>query len=302
MSRSASLFLCGCLLWMTIVSLGGFARAQTTEPCTYTLFKYPGTTTVSTSANGINQYGTIVGTAQDQTGTVFGFIRYSNGGFKRVSVAGSNNTQLFHRNANGATAGFYQTASTGRKHGLLVSGSTLTTIDYPGATNTVLTGINKFGSIVGYYTDATGHFKGFKRYSGGGFVKVSIPNYSDIMPMAINDSGVIVGTLGTGGPTGIHGFSLSQGSWQIYDDPDYPAGSTGLNGFNGGVFVGQAFDSNGTGHAIQLVGNSFYSNFVVPNAVESYAGDVLHGTFTNIVVGGATISGAGNQAFIGQCQ
>ncbi len=279
---------------------GTLVNAQTTEPCTYTLFKYPGTTITSTSANGINQYQTIVGSAQDQTGTVFGFIRYSNGTFKRVAVSGVYNTQLFRRNASGVTVGFYQSAS-GRKHGLLLSGGTLKTIDYPGATDTVLTGINKWGSIVGYYTDSTGHFKGFKRYSSGGFAKVSIPNHSDIMPMAISDDGVIVGTLGAGGPVGIHGFTLNQGSWQIYDDPDYPAGTTGLNGGANGLFVGEAFDSNGTGHAIQVVANSSYSNFVVPNAVESYAGDILHGSLTNVVVGGATISGGGNQAFIGQC-
>jgi hypothetical protein len=120
--------------------------------------------------------------------------------------------------------------------------------------------------------------------------------------MDITDSGVIVGTLGTGGPVGIHGFSLFQGTWQILDDPDYPPSSTGLNALRGGVYVGQAFDSNGTGHAIQLVGNSFYSNFVVPGAVESFAGDVLHGTTYNTIVGGAKTSGAGDQAFIGQCQ
>ena len=285
---------------LVLLLSGTLVYAQTTEPCTYKLFKYPGTTITSTSANGINQYQTIVGSAQDQTGTVFGFIRYSNGTFKRVAVSGVYNTQLFRRNASGVTVGFYQSAS-GRKHGLLLSGSTLKTIDYPGATDTVLTGINKWGSIVGYYTDSTGHFKGFKRYSSGGFAKVSIPNHSDIMPMAISDNGVIVGTLGAGGPVGIHGFTLNQGSWQIYDDPDYPAGTTGLNGGANGLFVGEAFDSNGTGHAIQVVANSSYSNFVVPNAVESYAGDILHGSLTNVVVGGATISGGGNQAFIGQC-
>lgn len=89
--------------------------------------------------------------------------------------------------------------------------------------------------------------------------------------MDITDDGVIVGTLGTGGPTGIHGFWISQGNWQILDDPDYPPSSTGLNALRGGVYVGQAFDNNGTGHAIQLVGNSYYSNYVVPNAVESSA-------------------------------
>jgi hypothetical protein len=304
MSKAFSSFLYVCILVMTVVSLYDNVQAQTAEPCTYTLFKYPGTRTTSTAANGINKYGTIVGTAQDQTGITFGFVRYSDGSFKRYAVSGSYNTEFFHRNDNGVTVGFYQSAA-GGKHGLLLSGSTLSTIDYPGAIDTVLTGINKWGSIVGYYTDSTGHFKGLKRYSSGGFAKVSIPNYSDIMPMDITDSGVIVGTLGAGGPIGIHGFWLSGANWQILDDPDYPPSSTGLNALRGGVYVGQAFDSNGTGHAIQLVGNSsnsFYSNFVVPGAVESFAGDVLHGTYFNTIVGGAKISGAGDQAFIAVCQ
>jgi len=81
------------------------------------------------------------------------------------------------------------------------------------------------------------------------------------MPMDIDDNGVIDGTLGTGGPIGIHGFWLWQGNWQILDDPDYPPSSTGMNGIaNGQLDVGEAFDSNGTGHAIWLVGNTSYSN------------------------------------------
>jgi len=40
----------------------------------------------------------------------------------------------------------------------------------------------------------------------------------------------------------------------------------------------------------------------MPNAVESFAGDILHSTTTNVIVGGATISGAGTQAFVAQCQ
>jgi hypothetical protein len=292
-----------CLLAVTTVSLCDNVHAQSTAPCTYTLFKYPGTRTVSTVANGINKYGTIVGTAQDQTGITFGFIRYSNGTFKRYAVSGSYNTEFFHRNDSGATVGFYQSPA-GRKHGLLLMGSTLTTIDYPGAFDTVLTGINRWGTIVGYYTTSTAaHFRGFKRYSGGGFATVSIPNYSDIMPMDINDSGVIDGFLGAAGPVNVHGFWLWQSNWQILDDPDYPPSTTGMNGIaDGQSYVGQAFDSNGTAHAIWLQGNSSYFNLVVPGAVESFAGDIFSSTTANIIVGGATISGGGDQAFIARCQ
>lgn len=292
-----------CLLLALVLLCGSLLYAQSTAPCTYTLFKYPGTQIIQTWANGVNKYNTVVGVAQDQTSGAFGFIRYSNGTFKRYAVAGSGNTQFIHRNDSGATVGFYQSASTQRKHGLLLSGSTLTTIDYPGAFDTVLTGINKYGTIVGYYTNSTGgHFKGFKRYSGGGFATVSIPNYSDIMPMDINDSGVITGTLGAGGPVGIHGFWWWQGNWQVLDDPNYPPSTTGMNGLGRGQsFVGQAFDSSGTGHAIWLMGNSNYFNLNVPNAIESFAGDIFAGTTAVVIVGGVTVPGA-SEGFIAQCQ
>jgi len=287
---------------LAFLMLCGTLRAQSSAPCSYTLFKYPGTTIGSTWANGINRYGTIVGVAQDQTGSVFGFVRYSNGSFKRYAVPGAYNTQFFHRNDSGATVGFYQSAS-GPKHGLLLSGSKLITIDYPGAKSTVLTGINRWGSIVGFYTDSTGHLRGFKRYPSGGFSAVSIPNHANIMPMDINDNGVIAGILGMGGPTGIHGFLAWQNNWVILDDPAYPPSSTGLNGIgNGGHSVGEAFDSNGTGHAIWLMGTSNYFNLAVPGAVESFAGDIFQSTTANVIVGGATVSGGGDQAFVAQCQ
>jgi hypothetical protein len=288
------------LVLSVVLFCGTLLSAQSTANCTYALFKYPGTTTVSTAANGINQYGTIVGTAQDQTGTVFGFIRYSDGTFKRYAVPGSYNTQFFHRNDSGATVGFYQTASTGRMHGLLLTGSTLTTIDYPGANDTVLAGINKWGSIVGYYTASSGHFKGFKRFSNGTFQAITIPNISDLRPMDINDSGVISGATGQGGPIHVHGFWLSGSTWQIVDDPDYPAGSTELMGMNNRhEFVGDAYDSNGTAHPILRVGNSSFYNLEVPNAVEAVAEDISD---SNLIVGGATIPGGGDQAFVAQCQ
>jgi hypothetical protein len=90
----------------------------------------------------------------------------------------------------------------------------------------------------------------------------------------------------------------------ILDDPAYPSGSTGLNGIgNGGSSVGEAFDSNGTGHAIWLFGTSNYFNLAVPGAVESVAGGIFSSTTTgNVIVGGATISGGGDQAFVANCQ
>src|SRR5437773_10655576 len=166
------------LVLSVVLLCGTLLSAQSMANCTYALFKYPGAT-VSTTANGVNNWGTIVGTAQDQSGAVFGFIRYANASFTRYQVNGSWSTQFFHRNDNGVTVGSYIDKTTGRKHGLLLSGSTLTKADYPGASNTVVTGINKWGTAVGYYTDSSGHYKGFKRWSNGAFQAVTIPNTTD---------------------------------------------------------------------------------------------------------------------------
>ncbi len=203
-------------------------------------------------------------------------------------------------NDNGATVGFYIDSTTGRKHGLLLSGSTLTTIDYPRSMNTVLTGINKWGTTVGYYLDSSGHYKGFKRWSNGGFQAVTIPNTPDLRPIDINDNAVIDGTIGVGGPINVHGFWLSGSNWLIVDDPDYPPSSTELSGLNNRQeYVGAAYDSNGAAHAILLIGNSNFYNLHVPNAVESYAGDI---NGSSVIVGNAKISGGGTQAFVAQCQ
>jgi len=301
MEKSVGSFLCACLLAVIVVSLCGNVCAQSSLNCTYAVFKYPGTRTTSTAAHGVNKWGTIVGTAQDQTGAVFGFIRYSNGSFQRYQVHGSWSTQFFRRNDNGATVGFYIDSNTGRKHGLLLSGSTLTTIDYPGALDTVVTGINQWGTMVGYYTNSSsGHFKGFKRWSNGSFQAVTIPNTTDLRPMDINDRGVISGATGMGGPIHVQGFWLSGSNWLIVDDPDYPSGSTELMGMNNrNEFVGDAYDSNGTAHAILLIGNSSFFDLKVPNAVESVAEDIND---SNVVVGLATTPGGGDQAFVAQCQ
>jgi len=286
-SLLALILLCGTLL-----------SAQSTANCTYSRFAYPGTQTILTWASGLNKWGSIVGTAQTQSTGVIGYIRYADGSFKSYQVNG-HPTQFYHRNDNGDTVGFY-IDSNNRKRGLLLSDTNKqTTIDYPGAKDTVLTGINKYGTIVGYHTDSSGHFKGFKRWSNGTFQAVAIPNITDLRPMDINDNGVISGATGQGGPVHVHGFWLSGSTWQIVDDPEYPNGSTELLGMNNRrEYVGDAYDSNGTAHAILLIGNSSFYNLDVPNAVAASAEDISD---SNIVVGGGTFKGS-EQAFVAHCQ
>ncbi|SRR6266568_3545980 len=289
----------GFLLAVALLCASTLSIAQSPAPCNYTLFKYPGTTIIDTTARGINRWGTIVGWAQDQANGVWGFTRYADGSFKRFKVFGSGSTQFFRRNANGATVGFYVDGTNLHDHGLLLVGSTLTTIDYPGAANTVLTGINQWGTMVGYYIDSSGHYKGFKRWSNGSFQPVQFPNATDTMPMDINDSGIIVGSVGAGGPINVRGFVLANGKYTYVDDPFVAVGSTVLTDINAsGMIVGESFDSNGTAKGFRLK-NGTFENLIVPGSIESDASGIND---SGVIVGSATISGAGNQSYIAQCQ
>ncbi len=252
----------GFLLAVALLCASTLSIAQSPAPCNYTLFKYPGTTIIDTTARGINRWGTIVGWAQDQANGVWGFTRYADGSFKRFKVFGSGSTQFFRRNANGATVGFYVDGTNLHDHGLLLVGSTLTTIDYPGAANTVLTA-------------------------------------TDTMPMDINDSGIIVGSVGAGGPINVRGFVLANGKYTYVDDPFVAVGSTVLTDINAsGMIVGESFDSNGTAKGFRLK-NGTFENLIVPGSIESDASGIND---SGVIVGSATISGAGNQSYIAQCQ
>jgi len=216
--------------------------AQTSANCTYQTFQYPGAS--HTTANGINQWGTIVGQVDDlAVSNEFGFIRYSHGQSQQITMPGAVSTRLFRRNAGGASVGTYIDSS-GQGHGLLLSGGKFSTIDYPGA-STELRGINKWGTIVGFYINSSGHAVGFKRWTNGSFSIIQFPGQSDTFPSAISDSGVIVGWVGAGAPPGgARGFVLANGKYLYVDDPNSTARQTVLYDINAnGVIVGTGWNS-----------------------------------------------------------
>lgn len=297
----------GCsllLIWLAGVTI---SVGQTTASCTYQTFQYPGSS--HTLANGINRYGTIVGTVDnlDSQGNIveFGFVRFSNGSFQKVVAPGSLRTRLNRRNASGATVGQYLTSN--GTHGLLLSGGTFTTIDHPGGNNTNLTGINQFGTIVGYYFNSAGHAVGFKRWSNGTFATIQFPGESDTFPSAISDTGVIVGWVGAGAPPGSpRGFVFANGKYIHVDDPNASAKATMLADVNaGGTIVGTGFNSANGGvnpHGFRII-NGQFANLVVPGALSAF-GDGINGN--GVIVGTATFAlnntqGA-DRGYIARCQ
>jgi len=146
---------------------------------------------------GINDSGTAVGySSLDPTGMtqqrsymVLGTtFTYLDG----LLPAGTQNNQAVGLNNAGTVAGFYVDSS-GVFHGYLLSGSTLTTLNFPGSMDTQAFGINNLGQVVGDYVDGSGVMHGFT-YMGGNWQTVDDPNGIGTTTInGLNDKGQLVG-------------------------------------------------------------------------------------------------------------
>ena len=224
------------------------------------------------AASGINRSNTIVGSAAQSGGIpqfppVSGYIRWANGGVVKYKFPGATETHFSKRNASGVTVG-----DVDFDHGLILTGSSATTIDYPGAPQTILTGINKWNTMVGTYqynddADFGPEWTGFKMWSNGSFTTIGAPGAINTNPTSISDTGILVGWYEsniqpfTAHPS--HGFVLTNG---VYKTLDYPnAFRTSLNDINSaGTIVGSWVDANGVGGGFLFV-NGKFKNVFGPN-------------------------------------
>jgi hypothetical protein len=140
--------------------------AQTANCTNWDFFKLPASVARGTFPHGINRWGTVVGNFQDAATCCdeFGFIRDSNGTLKTYTFDHSTQTILTKRNALGVTVAWYA----GAPDGLVLSGSSTATVDYPGASETMLLGINDRHTMVGLFTfgDFSSPYDGFKLKDG----------------------------------------------------------------------------------------------------------------------------------------
>jgi hypothetical protein len=137
-----------CLFSVLLILFTSVLCDSQTATCTnWTYFNLPASW--SGSPQAINRWSTMVGIAHPRNRgdvTAYGFVRYLNGGFKTYAVPNASATVFTRRNALGVTVGWYIDAtSSEHHHGVVFSGSSMATVNYPGATDTVLTGIN-FGA------------------------------------------------------------------------------------------------------------------------------------------------------------
>ncbi len=109
-----------------------------------------------------------------------------------------------------------QYSSEGRAHGFLLSGATVTPVDYPGARFTSPADINNHGHVVGTWDAGA-----FLTQDLVNFTPLDFPEGAFISPSGINDHGHIIGYYTAPGSTDgkIHGFLYVGGTWTTIDYP-----------------------------------------------------------------------------------
>jgi len=195
-------------------------------------FSFPGAT--STNANGINNAGEIVGSAQ-LNGASVGFYLIG-GTYTQVVFPGSADTYAYGVNNSGQIVGEYVLPNS-TTNGFLFTNGTFTTIDVNigNAVATTAYGINDAGDIVGNYTDQVDVIHGFY-FAKGAFTPVDYPGAGGTTVFGINNHGQMVGYYAGG-----HGFLLDSGLFSTIDSPLAPCLGSSAQGINDtGEIVGVA--------------------------------------------------------------
>ena len=157
----------------------------------------------STSANGINNLGQVVG-SYNVGPTTFGFLE-NRGAFKTIAAPDSSYTTAEAVNDLGKIIGTYQDSGI-KEHGFLYTNGAFKTIDAPGALFTQPLAINDFGKVVGYYTqDVNGlaAYHGFI-YDHNKLATFDVPGATDTKLTGLNNLGQIAGFYTDA--TGQHAF------------------------------------------------------------------------------------------------
>jgi hypothetical protein len=162
---------------------------------TFTTFDGPNNTVVSTTANGINNNGAVVGVGTDANGNNFNFIRNPNGTFTNLNVNGSTAAM-----ANGINVLNQVVGNNGNDAFLITSGNTtVLPVVNPGNTaSQIAFGINDAGTIVGQYVDNTlGTTPGFVYQNSKFTVLTPVANAMVTNAQGINNNGLVLGFYST---------------------------------------------------------------------------------------------------------
>jgi hypothetical protein len=172
------------LLLMAAIIAVPTASAQASYK--FTQLSIPGS--ISATAYGVNDFGTIVGSYTDSTGIVHGF-----------QLIGSTLTTIDDPNGNGASTVCYSVGQNGVivgayssgafSNGFMYKNGVFTDIIPPGSVGTTAYGINDAGSIVGTYLNGASQL-GFL-YDGSAYTDLIVPGMVTTLAIGINSSGLI---------------------------------------------------------------------------------------------------------------
>jgi hypothetical protein len=226
----------------------------------FILVDYPGGIALQ-YPTGINDKGTIVGSATLPDGSVIGYLLQGKA-FKEIIYPGATLTGVLAINKTGLMVGAACIdVDCVENHGFSVKGKKFTTIDFPGSANTNPTAVNNSGDIAGYYGNPDLSIHGFFLHKGV-FTSFDPPGSGETIVNGMNSHGAIVGWFLKPDNTG-SGFILKNGT---YTQVDYPGASfTDLDGLNdSGEIIGSynvAGDPNTHGF---LLSGGVFTSFDVP--------------------------------------
>lgn len=270
----ANLTLLGALIFLSLVIS---ANAQTQASCQFTTFNtrffLSNGGDVVLFPFGVNDYGTVVGQADNNvTFAVQAFTRFSGGSISYYQH-GSSDTTFTNRTNSGVNLGVYgsMTALTSGGTSFTMQSSTIAplTITIGGKTYSKITvwASNRWGTIVGSFADASGAIHAFKRSSNGNTSQLDYPGAAQTVANGINDNGTIVGFYSKTASPNLwrHGFIYNSGKWATLDYPSSTLQTT-LNGIsNSNMITATTIQGSNALNSFIYV-NGGFKKIVMPNS------------------------------------
>jgi len=131
-----------------------------------TLTSFDAVARPNTTAESINDAGTMTGVSFNRNEVNTGWVRTAGGSIVSFNAPGAGTgvlqgTRALSINSKGNIAGFY-TDGTDRNHGFLrLANGTIHRIDPPGSINTLGRSLNEKDAVTGYYVAKSGKIHGF---------------------------------------------------------------------------------------------------------------------------------------------
>jgi len=252
----------------------------------------------SSSAEGNNASGQVVGFSETSTGDDYAFL-YSNGTMTDLGTLGGSDSysDAYGINASGQVVGEWAT-STGDDYAFLYSNGTMTDLGTLAGYNwvfSVATGINASGQVVGYFLPSTLAYYHPFLYSNGTMTDLGTLGGPDSSAMGINASGQVVGDSETS--TGDdHAFLYSNGTMTdlgTLGGSDSYSDAYGIN--DAGQVVGYSETSNEWNHAFLYSNGTMTDLGTLPGGTTSYAQAIND---AGQIVGESDTSNGGEDAFL----